>query len=369
MRMDIKDCMFTNTPVQMILTLSRVKFRNNIRVILNYAFSLHIFAFHISGIYILSVSVLVSNGNNYKVKIAYTFILILSFGLWYSLVFRMKRNQTLINSIKCHLFILKIISRKKHTVRILMCYLYCYPVIVAAIYAYIGYIYNIEDPFFSFGVVIEDIKLRTFIHFIGNTAYYIIFMQYPSVVALYMCLLISICGKFLIEYKRQLKTSKLDAMLVHSTYTVTSEYFKILKTLRHLKSLLSVPLCLITASSYFNLYTALDYVLRKKGYIDIYVIETYNNAFIGSATIILLTICSSKIPEFQSEIKVTAGILIQRYKLETIYSNKVLFDLDRIEKSEIISLTACGLFYFKRSFLLSAYASLFTYGLLIVNLN
>lgn len=168
---------------------------------------------------------------DYKENIAYTFIFILSFGLWYSLVFKMKRHQTLINSIKCHLCILKIISSKKHTVSILICDLYCYPVIVAAICAYIACRYNSEDPFFSFGVVVADIKLRTVVNVIGNTAYYIIFMQYPSVVALYMCLLISICGKFITEYKRQLKTLKQIIMLAHGT-DITSEYFKILKTLR-----------------------------------------------------------------------------------------------------------------------------------------
>ncbi|GFY70657.1 hypothetical protein TNIN_321071 [Trichonephila inaurata madagascariensis] len=41
----------------------------------------------------------------------------------------------------------------------------------------------------------------------------------------------------------------------------------------------------------------------------------------------------------------------------------------RMEKKDVIFMSACGMVHFKRSFLLSAFAALFTYGLLLMNLT
>ncbi|KAG8199640.1 hypothetical protein JTE90_009471 [Oedothorax gibbosus] len=98
-------------------------------------------------------------------------------------------------------------------------------------------------------------------------------------------------------------------------------------------------------------------------------LEVSGIALISLTNFICLTLMSSRIPEELSEVKTIAGVLIQNHKVKTKQKNEVLFLLNRIEKSEIIHLTACGLMEFERSFILSALGNVLTYGLLVFNLK
>ncbi|KAG8191708.1 hypothetical protein JTE90_008773 [Oedothorax gibbosus] len=90
----------------------------------------------------------------------------------------------------------------------------------------------------------------------------------------------------------------------------------------------------------------------------------------GIIILFSLTLCGSKIPETMSKIKETAGKLLVRnakYKLQYGLGNEAIYLLRRVEKNQIIHLSACGMVKIKKSYLLSAIGGLFTYGLLILN--
>ncbi|GBO21180.1 hypothetical protein AVEN_161144-1 [Araneus ventricosus] len=80
----------------------------------------------------------------------------------------------------------------------------------------------------------------------------------------------------------------------------------------------------------------------------------------GIAGITLMVIYSSQIPENMMKIKAAAGHLIEKYQLDVFNGEKVYCTLDRIEKKEVIYLSAWGMVDFKKSFLLTAFGTLIT---------
>ncbi|GFY70656.1 uncharacterized protein TNIN_321061 [Trichonephila inaurata madagascariensis] len=93
------------------------------------------------------------------------------------------------------------------------------------------------------------------------------------------------------------------------------------------------------------------------------------SASIGIFVIVSLTICNSRIPEMMLKIKATTGSIIDKYKFDKLTYKGTIDVLERMEKKDVIFMSACGMVHFKRSFLLSAFGALFTYGILLVNLK
>ncbi|GBO19144.1 hypothetical protein AVEN_166038-1 [Araneus ventricosus] len=152
-------------------------------------------------------------------------------------------------------------------------------------------------------------------------------------------------------------------------YTNIQKDYNIIEgNLRLLKLILSTPLFVILLGSLFNLYVVLTYSLHEK-FPPCMIVELVVNTFTGIGIILFLIICSSKIPENMLKIKETASLLIDKYQLNIMNRGKAISVLDRLEKKNVIYLSACGMIDFKKSLLLTAFGSLFTYGLLILNLN
>ncbi|GBO45833.1 hypothetical protein AVEN_41516-1 [Araneus ventricosus] len=149
---------------------------------------------------------------------------------------------------------------------------------------------------------------------------------------------------------------------------IQKDYNIIEENVRLLKLILSTPLFVILLGSFFNLYVVLAYS-RYEEVPSCMIVELVVNAFTGVGIISFLIICSSKIPENMLKIKETASLLIDKYQLNIMNKGKAICILDRIEKKNVIYLSACGMIDFKKSLLLTAFGSLFTYGLLILNLE
>ncbi|GFU57846.1 hypothetical protein TNCV_2705851, partial [Trichonephila clavipes] len=75
-------------------------------------------------------------------------------------------------------------------------------------------------------------------------------------------------------------------------------------------------------------------------------------------------IFSSRIPEAISKIKTIAGFLIDKYPHDLKQFEEIKL-LKKIKEKEIIYLSAGGIVKLKKSFLLSSFGTLLTYGLLI----
>ncbi|GFV33374.1 uncharacterized protein TNCV_4732971 [Trichonephila clavipes] len=100
-----------------------------------------------------------------------------------------------------------------------------------------------------------------------------------------------------------------------------------------------------------------------------FMVDISSSAFTGVFVIISLTICNSKIPQYMLEIKATIGSLIDKHKFGKLMDRKEIAVFERMEKKDIIYMSACGMVNFRRSFLLTSFGTLFSYGLLLVNLK
>ncbi|GBN28625.1 hypothetical protein AVEN_191326-1 [Araneus ventricosus] len=98
---------------------------------------------------------------------------------------------------------------------------------------------------------------------------------------------------------------------------------------------------------------------------NIFAVDLASKFLTGSLILSSLTIYSSRIAEYMAQIKTTAEDLVDKCGCCASYGKNDLFLLCRIERKSVISLSACGMFDLKMSFLLSAFGTAFTYGILI----
>lgn len=352
-------------PLFIIFSLDGAKLSKNC---LKYIFFINVFFFHVIGIYTICISVAHSFEEvDFKMNLAYLSSTVLVYTIRYLLVFIADKMYITIELLKFYKRHFPMSSNNRYTVYVWLSTIYCTPLILTISSTYLSY-RNIEQAsFFSFGIKIQDMTKRNVLYVIGNISYYSFYMQCPSVTVLSICLLINSFDNVLIAYKRHLKNFKLDS---DNNIGILKGYFHIMQSIIYLKNMLSFPLLLIIINSFFNLYTALAYFLKISSPVDAsIVLETASHALTACVILICLTFISSRIPEKILDVKMTAGTLIQRHKMKTLNMDEVFFLLDRIEKSETVYLTAGGMIDFQRSFLLTAFGTLFTYGLLIFNIQ
>ncbi|GFQ87639.1 uncharacterized protein TNCT_514051 [Trichonephila clavata] len=182
-----------------------------------------------------------------------------------------------------------------------------------------------------------------------------------------MLVLIHRCGVFLLQFNKSLRNINFIACSVKSS-KFAADYNTIEEKVRLLKEVLSTPLFIILLSCFFSMYDTLAYSLRQD--VPLYLkVDISSSAFTCVTVIVSLTICSSKIPELMLEIKATIGSLIDQHKFGKLMDSKEILVFERMEKKDIIYMSACGIVNFKKDFLLSAFGTLFTYGLLLINLK
>lgn len=85
--------------------------------------------------------------------------------------------------------------------------------------------------------------------------------------------------------------------------------------------------------------------------------------------LVCFTISSSMISENLLEIRRTVRNFINSYGYSNLISKQNLFYLMRIETEDIVQISVCGMFHLTRSYILSAFGLVLTYGLLIINLK
>ncbi|GFT52976.1 uncharacterized protein NPIL_616611 [Nephila pilipes] len=191
-------------------------------------------------------------------------------------------------------------------------------------------------------------------------------MQYPCVFVLSTCALVHRYGVILLQFNEDL--SEIDVVRIPEMYSeLIAAYNNIEDKIELLKDTLSIPMFMLLISGFLNFYASIsNYYLPE--FLIYFALEAVFNALMGVVIITSLTLCSSKIPENMLKIKKTFGKLIEKYQLKK-NSEKEIYFLERLEKRDVIYLTAWDIIYFKKSFLLSAFGAVFTYGLIIVHLS
>ncbi|GIY87560.1 uncharacterized protein CDAR_224521 [Caerostris darwini] len=99
------------------------------------------------------------------------------------------------------------------------------------------------------------------------------------------------------------------------------------------------------------------------------ILELCVMASTGVVILTSLILFCSIIPESMIKIKNTLAALIDTHQVSDLTLGREIRLLERMEKKEIIYLSACDIVCIRKEFLLSAFGTFLTYGLLIVNLK
>ncbi|GFQ83051.1 uncharacterized protein TNCT_193651 [Trichonephila clavata] len=213
---------------------------------------------------------------------------------------------------------------------------------------------------------VKDKNYARLILFIVNYTHSTLYMHYPCVFVLSICVLVHRYGMVLLEFNNDL--SKIDFDKIPQLYTeIANAFNSIDRKIRLLKDTLSTPLFMILSSAFFNFYTSLSNYYQPEVPPQ-FILEAVCNAFSGVVIITSLTVCLSRLPENMVKIKATIGSLIENCPWKMNRGKEIYF-LERLEKRDVIYFSACDIVYFEKSFLLTAFGAVFTYGLIIVNLK
>ncbi|GBM36368.1 hypothetical protein AVEN_176063-1 [Araneus ventricosus] len=306
---------------------------------------------------------------DFKSTLAYVFANVLSFLLRCSLVYQKRNIRRLVAALNQKKFQLehRIEEKRIRFSYLILLLIIILPVLLATLYTILS-LHEVAE-LFTYGFEVTTESGQIFVCFFGSYTYYVVFIEYPCIIALSMCLIINRCGILLHQFNLNLKSMKLYDFPIKIT-ALLKDYDLIFDTVRLLKTTLSTPLFFIFLSSFLHLYLTMYNILRE--YVEpYYMVELIANTCTGLSILISLTLLSSRISEQLHEIRMTSQKLtnlISQHNLRTFCGKRTLFLLERIEARHVIHLSACGMFDLKRSFLLSAFGFLFTYGLLVVNL-
>ncbi|KAG8179462.1 hypothetical protein JTE90_021026 [Oedothorax gibbosus] len=223
--------------------------------------------------------------------------------------------------------------------------------------------------YWAFGIEVSNPVLSWTLVFFGSLNFFVINTGYPCLIVLSMCLLIQQCVNILSAYEKQLQSMAFGP----SCFDTLVDYFCAVEIIRLLKDILSVPLFLALIISLFDIFVSVSSLLYASDSFEvpaILALEMVLTILTGIIILVSLTLYGSKIPESLLKIKETAGMLLVRnakQKFKYGIQNEMMYLLRRIEKSEIIHMSVCGLIEIRKSFLLTAVGGLCTYGLLILN--
>lgn len=231
----------------------------------------------------------------------------------------------------------------------------------------------IEDQnvsFYTFGYIVENEILHQILAFYGHFIYYST-CTFTAFVSFSLSRIFYKWGTALGYYNRLLKFYFKDKKLLVKNSNFLKEYFLIVKTLQKLNKALSYPSFIVVFCGlgmvFISLYNIV--LVEDKGKISSpgYIIQFGFNCACGFLMVVSYSLSCSMIPDKLTEIRKTVNDYINRYGNHYIVSQDVTFFLQRIEKEEIVCISAGGMFQFNRQFTFSAFGATLTYALLIIS--
>ncbi|GFY70653.1 uncharacterized protein TNIN_321031 [Trichonephila inaurata madagascariensis] len=365
-----KEITSVNVPMWIILSLHKKKYSRTFQDLFKYYSYCFVAALHLSSIYLFLIG-FTSAFYSLDIKLGFAFVFInaLTIALYYAMLNQRRKLRNLIYFLRFHPnFPRSYLNKNYASLRTLIVLSsYILPVFLATAIAYLTREADDVADFWTLGYHIKSKSQQIVINFVGSYVYYSVYVTYPCVFTLSMLVLIHHCGVFLLKFNNDLKN--IDFIVFSAKCPeFANDYNLIEEKIRLLREVFSTPLLIILLNSFFNLYSALSISLMQE--VPLYfMVDISSSAFTGVFVLISLTICNSKIPEYMLEIKATIGSLIDKHKFGKLMDRRDILAFERMEKKDIIYMSACGMVNFKRSFLLTSFGTLFTYGLLLVNLK
>ncbi|GFT70353.1 uncharacterized protein NPIL_247051 [Nephila pilipes] len=241
------------------------------------------------------------------------------------------------------------------------------PIVLSLFYAYLAYQKNIADGFWALGHQLQCTPYGILAIIVGEYMYFTLYLEYPCLFVISICTVVYHYGLLLLRINTALKEKDIFT-ISEKLAELFIVYNAIEKKIRFLTQTLSTSLLILVLICSCNLFTLISYCQGRK-LTPFVIFDLCSIGLTGLLMLFSLTVSCSRIPEYMMRIKATADILMDNHVLSDLECSKSMNLLKRFAKKDPIYLTAGGILNFKKRFLLSAFGTLFTYGLLILNIN
>ena len=287
--------------------------------------------------------------------------------IWYFLKAQIKNICTNVEHLERYRTLFNVGNKKQCLVKAVAIAFIVLPILISTIIATFGK--RESHTHYSYGYKIYDQIIVRVMTFYLNFVYFYSCTTF-ALITLLLSILIFQWGKVLREYNALLNIF-IKKRNINTGVPFLKEFFNLTKIIQDLEKALQYPSLIIILYSLEMLFLIFWYVLENKKALFQAgnIVEVVFDGMYGFFMISVYCLNSSKIPENLIEIRRTAKYIINRYGNSSFLSRNVIFYLKRIEKEDIIYITACGLFEFTRKYLLSAIGAALTYNLLIINLK
>lgn len=224
-----------------------------------------------------------------------------------------------------------------------------------------------SSTIWSFGYKINGVIFLQIATFYGNFIYYS-YCTFIAFLAFSLSIVFYRWGVVLSGYKKLLETH-LKEKKVKKDVHFLKDFFNIVKILQELKKALAYPTFILIIYGLEMIFILFYVTLVKKELISHlrYITRVVFNGICGFIMIMMYSVSCSMFSEQLIEIKNTATNFLNKYGENTLIPQNVIYCLKRIEKQDVVYISACGMFSINRQFILTAIGVALTYDLLIIN--
>lgn len=249
-------------------------------------------------------------------------------------------------------------------------------VIVALVITFVSCVLNIISNFEIVNNGFSDIGIKTEKKILMNiliisiqVAVFEVFPGFLFLLTICLSILFYRCSELLFGYKTFIRIQL--HTISKGTIENYIEFFHIIDLLRKLNKALS-------SLSFFIILCYLQSILNViitsslQGIFEFHVIDIADFACNNICNVVLFiyfTICSSLIPENIIEIQSIVKNFVNIHRYSHFISEQDLFYLTRIENADVVYISVGGMFNVTRSYIMTVLGLMFTYGLVIINLN
>lgn len=222
-------------------------------------------------------------------------------------------------------------------------------------------------PFFTYGYKLSNNILKSFFMFYS-------IIMYSTCCNIFFLITVSLSlifykfTKLLKSFNKSLQLSFVT-IKYNGNIELFTDFFAVLKLLQKLNHILAYPSFLIVVYGLQIIFTSFFLVLSMREKLALHSLISLQLAFnfvCGTFLITMYTICCSMVPDVLNDIKDSAQDILNKYGINYFLSEDDSFYLKEIEKEDVLHISACGMFLFTRSFILSAIGFTLTYAMLII---
>lgn len=305
-----------------------------------------------------------------KILLAFAFFFICSFLSWNLFFHKRKRIYKLLSRIYRYQKFLNVPRNRRNSIIGLLFILNCISLfLITAIDAALSNLFEDENKIlWQYGYRIDSTIFSNLSLIFGKFSYHLLNTYIPVLITSVICCIAYRCGEILSVFNSELEN--LSFMVGDSRFADTiAVYFAITDILLELKSVMSTLLFMLLMCNCTGVFTSLSCTMMYSSMPYPLMLEVAVCGLGGVCMITANIYCGSFIPENITQIRVTAGRLIERYGKNSFRRGKNLFLLRRIEKKEVIYMTAGGMITIQINLLLTSFGTMLTYGLLLINMT